>query len=295
MNFYVVCLVLISFLGSKCSNTVIVVPPMRFLRVFGAGFDVECIVRGSRLFLSRGQHGDNGEADGLHRQGRRPIIRQDWQTDVAVTVDMLVHWDVFRDPHECNLGRVEGIFVVEFELDDELFTVVERVTGSDHLHFPNAEIISLESFLVQLQSVRRRAHKTLQFFLEPLESRPTDLLIPWRRHGASWGAVAGGAGRTDRWGQLSVGMSLQCHSPFPSLKPLSSQDHTPDLTTLLPPASHLLPFNIQSVKRVWYYWHSNIKLQHYDWDSRANSVYTNCNNLGKYNHYITLPVTLSSA
>ena len=59
---------------------------------------------------------------------------------MAVTVDMLVDRDVFRGSHEGHLGRVEGILDVEFELNDELFPIIQRVPRPGNLHFPDAEI-----------------------------------------------------------------------------------------------------------------------------------------------------------
>ena len=113
---------------------------------------------------------------------------------MAVAVDMLVDRDGFWGTNEGHLRRVEGIFDIKFELNDELLAIIERVSGARHLHFPNSEIISLQSFLVQLQALGWRADKTLQFFLKPLQSRSADLLISPGRHGAA----TVGAGRTDR-------------------------------------------------------------------------------------------------
>lgn len=56
----------------------------------------------SDLLLAAGQHGHNAEADGLHRQGGGPVVRQDGQADVAVAVDVRVHRDV--GPQESHLA-----------------------------------------------------------------------------------------------------------------------------------------------------------------------------------------------
>ena len=38
----------------------------------------------THLFLRRGEHGDDGEADRLHGERRAPVLGQDGEADVAV-------------------------------------------------------------------------------------------------------------------------------------------------------------------------------------------------------------------
>ena len=85
------------------------IPPVGFLRVFGACLDIESVIWRSGLLLGAGEHGENGETHGLHGERRRPVVRQDGEADVAVAVDVLVDRDRVRGPHEGHLGRVEGV------------------------------------------------------------------------------------------------------------------------------------------------------------------------------------------
>ena len=85
------------------------IPPVGFLRVFGACLDIESVIWRSGLLLGAGEHGEDGETHGLHGERRRPVVRQDGEADVAVAVDVLVDRDGVRGPHEGHLGRVEGV------------------------------------------------------------------------------------------------------------------------------------------------------------------------------------------
>lgn len=48
----------------------------------------------SHLLFTATEHGDDGEADGLNGECRRPVVRQYRQADVTVGVDVRVHRDV---------------------------------------------------------------------------------------------------------------------------------------------------------------------------------------------------------
>jgi len=145
-----------------------VIPPPRLLGVFGAGFNVEGVVRWSAFLLGRGQHGDDGQADRLHGQGGRPVVRQDGEADVAVAVDVMVDRDGVRRSHKCYLRRVERIFHSKLELDDKVLSLVEGVGGSGHLDLPDPQVVPVHGVTVQLQSRRRICQEAFELFLEPL-------------------------------------------------------------------------------------------------------------------------------
>lgn len=117
---------------------VVVVPPPRLLGVLVTSLDVEGVVRGPLLLLGGGQHGDDGEADGLHGERGAPVVREDGQADVAVAVDVWVHRDVV--PDEDDLGRVEGVLGAELEAQCEHLAGVQRVRRAVHLHAPAGKI-----------------------------------------------------------------------------------------------------------------------------------------------------------
>jgi len=144
-----------------------VVPPPRLLGVFGASFHIESVIRWAALLLGGGQHGDDGQADRLHGQGGRPVVRQDGEADVAVAVDVVVDRDGVRRPHKCYLRRVKWIFHSKLELDDEVLSLVEGVGGPGHLDLPDPQVVPIHGVSVQLQARRRICQKTFELFLEP--------------------------------------------------------------------------------------------------------------------------------
>ena len=143
------------------------IPPSRLLGVFGAGFHIESIIRWSTLLLGGGQHGDDGQADRLHGQGGRPVVRQDGEADVAVAVDVVVDWDGVRWSDKCNLRRVERIFHSKLELDDKVLSLVEGVGGPGHLDLPDPQVVPVHGVTVQLQARRWICQETFELFLEP--------------------------------------------------------------------------------------------------------------------------------
>ena len=51
------------------------------------------------LFFTATEHTDDAEADRLNGEGGRPVLGQDGQADVAVTVDVRVYGNVETDEH----------------------------------------------------------------------------------------------------------------------------------------------------------------------------------------------------
>ena len=149
-------------------DRVIMVPPTRLLWVLGAGLDVEGVIRGPGLLFGGGQHGDDGETDSLHTEGRRPVISQYGQADVAVAVDVLVHGDCFSD--EGYLGRVKWVLHPKLELQGELFALVERVWRAIQPDLPDPEVLRL-SILDQLETFWGIKDEAAKLFLEPLQGR----------------------------------------------------------------------------------------------------------------------------
>jgi len=129
-----------------------VVPPPGFLRIFGAGFHIEGIVRWPALLLGGSQHGDDGQANRLHGQGGRPVVREDGETDVTIAVDVMVDRDGVRRTNKCHLRRIERILHAKLELDDKVFSLIEGVRGPGHLHLPDPQVVSINGVTVQLQA-----------------------------------------------------------------------------------------------------------------------------------------------
>ena len=112
----------------KSLDRVIMVPPTRLLWVLRAGLNVEGVIGRPGLLFGGGKHGDDGETDGFHAEGRRPIVGQDRQADVAIAIDVLVHRDWFSN--EGHLGGVKGVLHPKLELQGELFSLIECVWGT---------------------------------------------------------------------------------------------------------------------------------------------------------------------
>ena len=91
----------------------------------------------THLFLRRGEHGDDGEADRLHGERRAPVLGQDGEADVAVAVDVRMRRDVVAD--EDDLGRVEGVLRPELEAQAESLALVEGVGRPVQCDPPPAE------------------------------------------------------------------------------------------------------------------------------------------------------------
>lgn len=114
------------------------VPPLGLLGVLVAGLYIERIVRWSLLLLATGEHGDDAEADGLHGQGRRPVVCQDGQTDVAIAVHVGVHRNV--GPQEGHLWRVKWILGAKLEEELELLSFIKRALGTFHVNDPLRQV-----------------------------------------------------------------------------------------------------------------------------------------------------------
>jgi len=143
------------------------IPPPGLLGVFGAGFHVEGVIRGPAFLLGRGQHGDDRQADRLHRKGWGPVVRQDGQADVTVAVDVMVDWDGFRRTNKGDLWGIKRILHPKFKLNDKVLPLVECVGGPGHLHLPHPQVVSVDGVTVQLQPIRRFCKETFEFLLEP--------------------------------------------------------------------------------------------------------------------------------
>lgn len=63
------------------------------------------------LFFAGGEHGYEGEADGLHGERWRPVLGEDAQADMAVAVDVRVHGDVFADEGDLH-NRTNVLFII---------------------------------------------------------------------------------------------------------------------------------------------------------------------------------------
>jgi hypothetical protein len=66
------------------------------------------------LFFSGCQHGNDGETDGLDREGGAPVVGENGEADVTVAVHVRVDGDLLA--HEDHLRRVEGILGAKFKL-----------------------------------------------------------------------------------------------------------------------------------------------------------------------------------
>ena len=203
-------------------DIVVVVPPSGLLRVLVTRLHVEGVVRGpflraegniythkqvnspkmrnnqrnylaylsehlNHLFLCRGEHGDDGEADGLHGERRAPVLGEDGETDVAVAVDVGVRGNVVAD--EDDLGRVEGVLRAELEAQAEPLALVQGVgrpvqsdpppeeglgSPEDNLgnskssypfHYSHCEILPLQGVLVHADALRGILHHGHEFLL----------------------------------------------------------------------------------------------------------------------------------
>lgn len=67
------------------------------------------------LLFAGWEHGDDGKADGLHRQGRGPVLCQYAEADVAIGVDVWVDGDVFT--HKDHLEERDTLYYVFEKLD----------------------------------------------------------------------------------------------------------------------------------------------------------------------------------
>lgn len=135
-----------------------VIPPFSLFRILVASFHIERIIRRSLLLATAAQHGGYAKADRLHRQRRRPVLRQDGQADVAIAVDMRMHWYVAANERDLgytiknisrviyarkgqractHLGRIEGIFVVEFEQQLKVFALIKGALETFNIYFPS--------------------------------------------------------------------------------------------------------------------------------------------------------------
>lgn len=141
------------------------IPPPSFLWIFGASFHVESVIRGSAFFFGRGQHGDDGQTDGLHGQSRGPVICQDGEANVAVAVNVVMDWDGLWRSNKSNLWRIKRILHSEFELNDKVFSLIEGVRGTRHFHLPDPQVITIYSVTVQFQPIRGVSQETFKFFL----------------------------------------------------------------------------------------------------------------------------------
>lgn len=84
------------------------IPPLSLLRVGTTGLDIVAVVWWSLLFFAGGQHRDDGKADGLHRESRGPVFREDAEADVSVGIDVGMDGNVFTN--EDHLRRVKRVF-----------------------------------------------------------------------------------------------------------------------------------------------------------------------------------------
>lgn len=150
------------------------IPPPRLLWVLGAGLHIQAVILRPALLLGRGEHRDDGQADGLYGQGRRPVVRQDGEADVSVAVDVLVERDAV--PDKGHLGRVEGILQAELEAEQKGLALVEGVGRPLHAHQPDAEVVARQGLLAQAHALRRLRGKRFELLLEALEGRPGDFV-----------------------------------------------------------------------------------------------------------------------
>jgi len=138
-----------------------VIPPLGFLGVFVASLDVEGVVGWSFFVGTRGEHGDDGETNGLDGESGRPVVRQDRKADVTVAID--VGMDGHVGPEEDDDGRVEGIPFGEFEGELEEFAVVESRGGSFEIDRPLGQIAA--RFVGVDGDARRRIRAQIRQFL----------------------------------------------------------------------------------------------------------------------------------
>lgn len=107
------------------------VEPLGALGTFAAGAHVERVVRRQLLLLAAGQHRQDAQADGLHRQRRRPVVGENAQANVPVAVDVRVDRNAVANEH--HFRRLERIVVAKGKnrnqsIDRSWAVMVEVVT-----------------------------------------------------------------------------------------------------------------------------------------------------------------------
>lgn len=155
-------------------DVVVVVPPAGLLRVLGAGPDVELVVWGAFLFLCRGEHGYDREANGRDGQRGAPVLRQDRQADVSITVDVRVHRYVVA--LEDDFRGVEGVLRPELEAQRERLARVQRVRHRVHVDLdrPDGEVVAKRLAVRDFETFRRVAHQRYQLLSEAPHSNSRD-------------------------------------------------------------------------------------------------------------------------
>ena len=150
------------------------VPPPRLLGILGAGLHIEAVVLRPALLLGRRQHRDNGQTDGLDRQGRRPVVRQDGQADVSVAIDVLVYGDAV--PDKGHLRGVERVLHAELEAEEECLALIECVGRPLHADQPDPQVVSGHRLLTQAKSLGRLRRERFEFLLQALQGRAGDFV-----------------------------------------------------------------------------------------------------------------------
>lgn len=114
------------------------IPPLRLLGIFVASFDIERVVRRPFLIRARGEHGDDGETNGLDGKGGRPIIRQNGKADVTVAIDVGMDGHVW--PEEDDDRRIERVAFGKFEGKLKKFAIVKSRCGAFEIDGPFRQI-----------------------------------------------------------------------------------------------------------------------------------------------------------
>jgi len=107
-------------------------PPTGFLWILTASAHIDGVVRRSFLVLATGEHADDRETDRLHAERRRPVVRENGETDVPIAVHVRMHGNVVAD--EDHFGGSERVLLAEAELQTEVLAVVQRRRRSVHFH-----------------------------------------------------------------------------------------------------------------------------------------------------------------
>lgn len=109
-------------IDSLLSYSVIMIPPFGFFGIFVGCFHIESIIWGSFLFSTTGQHTDYTKADWLYRQGRRPVIRQYRKTNMTITVNMWMNWNIVTN--KSHLWWLKWIAWAKLETKFETFSII---------------------------------------------------------------------------------------------------------------------------------------------------------------------------